>query len=826
MQVREQQPGQCRVRLGGLAGQRGDVGVQVSGDDVAAGQTAGHRTAEVPEPGGLVGLFGKPAQGLVEILEQEAERGQVGRRPGRQVPDGGLLGGGQLADPRQLVDHRLGGDRQRHGEVPCGVAERPVRRGVPHRRGRAGQGGPPAPVRLGHRDAGPIEHAGEEAGAQPVQRVGAGGGGVAELDAQRRVDAVPGPGLVPVPVRTRVPVPVPVLADGDVEQGAAQLPQGVLGVVVGQAQRVVQCLVGRLERERVVALKVVVGAEQVAEFADAEVARVELGEQLGQPQGVGRTGVPGVRRAGGVEAEGAGERVEGLGEQFEELGRARRAAVAAPGVVRHLLQQGLHRPRATGRTRCGPEGEQRRTVGAGGPLGRRRGAAQRQAELLAQHLQRGQLADEVRVHRALGVEQAEDGADVGQLGEAERGPATAAQRAPQSGDDREPAQAVGGVGEVDHVLVQVARLTSLEAGRPVIGTPRSGAVAPGAVPRAASAERHDPRPPEVGELAPVESGTGQELRHAHRDVRPAPVAVLRAGEAVQPPDRRARTALEGEVGGVEGGVLLGGDAQVLAGQLQPHRVAPHVAAERGGFGVRVEDELGDVAAEAAHHVVAAGAECAEVAAVDVERLRVGQQRVAEVGAQRAVRGRAGGGPGDGGGGVLGECGEQGRGVVPEGAGRRGRTAGQRVAGDRVRVGVVHRAGGRAGSSGQLFQALVDQVQQGQRRAEVGAGDVQAAERPAPGGDELAQRPAAARLGVGAAGVHRQGEQGLEVGDRPERREVLRGDAVDQAAVRVDGDEAAGGRAGRRGGAAAGAGADPVGELEGHRAGQRVLELLR
>jgi hypothetical protein len=70
--------------------------------------------------------------------------------------------------------------------------------------------------------------------------------------------------------------------------------------------------------------------------------------------------------------------------------------------------------------------------------GRRNGARvyQPQAELVSEHLKRGELTDEVGVDRVV-LEQLQDAADVSQLDERVAGSAGAAQLSPQADEDRQ-----------------------------------------------------------------------------------------------------------------------------------------------------------------------------------------------------------------------------------------------------------------------------------------------------------------------------------------------------------------------------------------------------
>ena len=218
-----------------------------------------------------------------------------------------------------------------------------------------------------------------------------------------------------------------------------------------------------------------------------------------------------------------------------------------------------------------------------------------------------------------------------------------------------------------------------------------------------------------------------------------------------------------------------------------HRVAPHRAVEPGRVGG--QDELGDLRAEAAHHLGARTSSAARCERGHVQRLAVGQLGRAEVARPAPCRPpvRRPGWPArnaraaprtaspDRGGRASPGCGG-----VPVAAGGGRAPLGRGVVDDAADT--ADRSAGGGDLRGQVLQALVDQVNDRQRRLEVGAVDgqagrglravVAAATRSCP------KRPAAARRSR-RAGL----QQFVQVLDGPERGEFGRRDAVAQAASR-------------------------------------------
>ena len=72
-----------------------------------------------------------------------------------------------------------------------------------------------------------------------------------ELVTQRSLDAAPGPVVLVFFRNVRI------------QQFPAQLPKGVAVVVVRQAEREIQRLVGILQLERIVAIQVIAGGEEI-----------------------------------------------------------------------------------------------------------------------------------------------------------------------------------------------------------------------------------------------------------------------------------------------------------------------------------------------------------------------------------------------------------------------------------------------------------------------------------------------------------------------------------------------------------------------------------
>src|SRR5208282_5820742 len=96
-----------------------------------------------------------------------------------------------------------------------------------------------------------------------------------------------------------------------------------------------------------------------------------------------------------------------------------------------------------------------------------------------------------------------------------------------------------------------------------------------------------------------------------------------------------------------------------------------------------------------------------------------------------------------------------------------------------------RAGGRRLGRAQVLEALVDDVDQGQRRLEVGAACQQVGERPAPGRNGDAQRGVSARRGRGRVFTgrgFRQVEQLLKILRRPDRRDGAWREAVGEPSL--------------------------------------------
>ena len=253
-------------------------------------------------------------------------------------------------------------------------------------------------------------------------------------------------------------------------------------------------------------------------------------------------------------------------------------------------------------------------------------------------------------------------------------------------------------------------------------------------------------------------------------------------------------------------VFLGRDAQVLDRDVDPDRIAPEVILKAGRLVLGIQHELGDAPAERAHHLEPRRAEVAQVGARDVERLRVRQAAGREVGLQQVERRgfdggvrRRWGSPASSARGARARTGPPDRGsrvVLSVGLASHARrphavvmaaavvhaqlVTGQHFIGRVVDDTVCGRRRRRA----HRLEALVDDVDQRQRGAFVGARDVQRSERTAPAAQHVAER---AVPGAGAANGSSQvdalGElqQLVKVFDRTERRQVARRDAVGERA---------------------------------------------
>ena len=268
-------------------------------------------------------------------------------------------------------------------------------------------------------------------------------------------------------------------------------------VVVGQPERGVRRLVLVLQRERVVAVGVRTGREQEDQLADAEGGGVDLGQHVGEPQRVRRPRVPGVGGRAWVETGQPGQRVEVRGQQLDEVPGPPLAAMLPLRVLLHPGDQLLHRPRPLGRGRAGPQRQQVRAVRVDrAGRGRGGGIDQVESEVVAQHLERRQLADEIRIRRAARL-QVQHVADVPQLRETVAAVAALAQLAPQPDEDAKLGQVLllGVLGELQPQLLRAAG----HAGR------KRSVLLVGAV-----AEIRETRLPQLVELAVAEAGLGQE----------------------------------------------------------------------------------------------------------------------------------------------------------------------------------------------------------------------------------------------------------------------------------------------------------------------------
>ena len=232
---------------------------QVLGDDVAAPVAQRELSLEPASSAPCSWLLDQMPLGLGEVVEEERKRGQRPPRSEVQVLNGLLLVGAELAQMRELLDDRVVAAaaawstrsrcRSRSGTGPpaaCSTsAARCRRRPAPwHSAGSAIETGCPTPSARRGKKCSPS--ASTSACWKP------------ELPLQRVRDPRP------APVRRLVVV------DVHLEQLVAQLPERELVLVVGQLQRRVERLVPFLQRERIVAVEVRVGGEQVQDLADAE----------------------------------------------------------------------------------------------------------------------------------------------------------------------------------------------------------------------------------------------------------------------------------------------------------------------------------------------------------------------------------------------------------------------------------------------------------------------------------------------------------------------------------------------------------------------------
>jgi hypothetical protein len=145
---------------------------------------------------------------------------------------------------------------------------------------------------------------------QPVDACGT--GRQAELVLERGDDPPPGPAFDVI--------------DDDVEQLATERPQIRPRFVVRVGEWIVERLVLRLQRERIVTVEVRIDAEQEQHVADRELRQRQLPEHLGEAQRARRPGVPGIARRARVEPGQHRQRVEVLGEDLRPLG-----SPSAPG---------------------------------------------------------------------------------------------------------------------------------------------------------------------------------------------------------------------------------------------------------------------------------------------------------------------------------------------------------------------------------------------------------------------------------------------------------------------------------------------------------------
>ena len=243
-------------------------------------------------------------------------------------------------------------------------------------------------------------------------------------------------------------------------------------------------------------------------------------------------------------------------------------------------------------------------------------------------------------------------------------------------------------------------------------------------------ENDEARPPQLDELAVREPRPREELGEPGDRGHPRWRA---GGEAVEPRQQR-RIQIRRE----DLRVPLGRDPEVLARDVDVHRIAPLMARKIGRLVGRIgiEDELGDVLAKAAHRREAAGPQLVQIGPVHVERLRVRQHRSGEVVTQLDVRGgepRAGRR-------VLRQRGEEPRGIVAErngGVVRPGIRARQQVSSERGPRRLVH--GAHRAARDELLEAFIDEVHHRWPRLQVGPRRQQIAERATPLRGRVAER---------------------------------------------------------------------------------------
>ena len=109
--------------------------------------------------------------------------------------------------------------------------------------------------------------------------------------------------------------------------------------------------------------------------------------------------VPRGRGSGKIETGQARKRVEIRCQQLLEFRRPGTARLVAIRMLADAVDQLVQSPWPVGGAGRGPQGEELRSIGAGG-IRRNRGVKirERQMETVAQHLKRRELADEIRIH--------------------------------------------------------------------------------------------------------------------------------------------------------------------------------------------------------------------------------------------------------------------------------------------------------------------------------------------------------------------------------------------------------------------------------------------
>src|SRR5258708_6738722 len=146
------------------------------------------------------------------------------------------------------------------------------------------------------------------------------------------------------------------------KQLTSQCPQRVFVLIVRKIKRRVESLVLVLQSKGIVAVQVIVRGEQEENLSYAKVRSIDLGEYLGEAQGVRREGVPVVGSATGIEACQARERVKVRRDELDELRRSVATLVPSLCVMLNAVEELTKRPCPLARTFSNPESQQVRSV--------------------------------------------------------------------------------------------------------------------------------------------------------------------------------------------------------------------------------------------------------------------------------------------------------------------------------------------------------------------------------------------------------------------------------------------------------------------------------